>query len=289
MEEKKSGIGFNSEKIASIFDKAKMIKEGAEKPEAKTELVQVKDNPIASKEIKPGYIGLNGIRIREDGTITKDKFMSKLAPQYEKYPEIQLTEAEAIKVKSAMNSMTAGVNAAVPLTCTGHACAFKNTCPYYQINKAPLGRPCLVESQLIEYWTEEYLNEFSVDPSKLTEMHLVSELAELNIYEMRITKYIAENHQTLLQDIVTGVDPAGNIITNLDVSKSFELKDRIKKQRMKVLEALMATRRERVKAVVQVAQTNTTAQKISELKQQMEKISKDIANSKITDGDFVEV
>lgn len=288
MEEKRPGITFNNDKIASIFDRAKAIKESGVVEKPKAELIPVKE-VNAPAEIKPGYIGLSGIRLREDGTLTKDKFMAKLAPQYDKYPEIQLTEQEAIKVRVAMTSMSAGVNSSVPLTCTANACAFKGTCPYFQINKAPLGRPCLVESQLIEYWTEEYLEEFQVDPAKITEMHLVSELAELNIYEMRITKYIAENHQTLLQDVVTGIDPAGNIITNLDVAKSFELKDRIKKQRMKVLEALMATRRERIKAVVQVAATNTTAQKISELKTQLEKISKDISNSKIQDGDFIEV
>lgn len=283
-------IQINNDGIADIFKRAQDIKNSLassinnEEVIASKQMDVIKHKQVA--EIKPGHIGLSGIKIRENGTLTKDAFMAKLAPQYDRYPDLQLSEEELLRVKNTMLSFTAGVNAAVPLTCTANSCAFKNTCPFFQINKAPLGRPCLVESQLIEYWTAEYLNEFNVDPNKLTEMHMVSELAELNIYEMRITKYIAENHQTLLQEVVTGIDTAGNIITNLDISKSFDLKERIKKQRMKVLEALMATRKENIKIAVQVASTNTTANKIADLKQQLEKLSNDIKNTKVIDGEY---
>ena len=282
-------IQINNDGIADIFKKAKDIKNNILAKDQSEKNIQNQISVVKDKlptEIKPGHIGLSGIRIKEDGTLTKDSFIAKLAPQYDRYSEIQLSEEEVKKVKASMASMTAGVNAAVPLTCSGNSCAFKNTCPFYQINKAPIGRPCLVESQLIEYWTAEYLDEFDVNPNKITEMHMVSELAELNIYEMRITKYIAENHQTLLQEVVTGIDSAGNIITNLDISKSFDLKERIKKQRMKVLEALMATRKENIKVAVQVANTNTTANKIADLKQQLEKLSNDIRNTKVIEGDF---
>jgi diphthamide synthase subunit DPH2 len=150
------------------------------------------------------------------------------------------------------------------------------------------GKACLMEAQLIEYWMAQYFEEFDVNPERITEVHLISELAELDIYEMRVTKYLAENHQTLLQEVMTGVDPAGNVISNLEVSRAFDLKERLKKQRMKVLEALMATRKEKIKAIVGVTGGTDTASRISELKEKLEKLNRDVSAVTI-DGESVRV
>lgn len=162
-----------------------------------------------------------------------------------------------------------------------------HNCVYYEIGKPPLGKSCLVEAQLIEYWTAQYFEEFNVDPSRVTEVHLISELAELDIYEMRVTKYLAENHPTLLQEMMTGVDAAGNVISNLDISRAFDLKERLKKQRMKVLEALMATRKEKIKAVSVVSGSTDTATKIAELKDKLDRLHRDVSNVEIIEGESV--
>ena len=123
-------------------------------------------------------------------------------------------------------------------------------CPYYQEDKAPLGLPCLVESNLLYFYTSQYMEEFDVDQSRFTELHLIGELAEFDIYEMRATKLIAEKYPTMISDVVMGFDSDGNAIINEDISKVFELKERLKKSRMKILETLMATRKERAKAII---------------------------------------
>lgn len=134
-----------------------------------------------------------------------------------------------------------------------------HNCPYYQERKAPVGLPCLVETNLVHYYTSLYIEEFDVDPTRVTEMHLVGELAELDIYEIRATKIIAEKHPTMLQDTVMGFDGDGNPIINEDISKVFDLKERLKKSRMKILETLMATRKERAKATIPVLNQETTS------------------------------
>ena len=123
----------------------------------------------------------------------------------------------------------------------------------------------MVEAQLVEYWTKQFVEEFDVDPTNITELHLVSELAEFNIYEKRITQYLSTNHPTLMQDVAAGVDSQGNVIENQEISRAFDLKERIKKSRMKVLESLMATRKERVKATIGTSTGNSTAEKMSDL------------------------
>lgn len=148
---------------------------------------------------------------------------------------------------------------------------------------------CLVEAQLIHHWTEQYMDEFNVDPANITELHMVSELAEFNVYEMRITKYLAENHPTLMQDVVVGIDNTGTVIENQEISKAFDLKDRIKRNRMKVLEALMATRKEKMKIVSEVIGGSTSSQKMAELKSKIMSLSQEVKMMKAEDIEFVEV
>ncbi len=274
--------------VKDIFAKANAIRERAKLdiPKENTRIIEtvpVQDNSPAR------YVGITGIQIREDGTITKASYLKNLEIDTTLYQNMNFTEEEVKALTYSMKRQSSGINSAVPIRCTGDTCPFKVSCPYMAIGKPPLMKPCLVESQLIHYWTEQYIDEFNVDPANITELHMVSELAEFNVYEMRVTKYLAENHPTLLQDIVVGVDANGNVIENQDVSKAFELKDRIKKNRMKVLEALMATRKERLKVVSEVIGGGNTMTKLSELKAKMAELSSQVRTMKVVDADFREI
>lgn len=146
---------------------------------------------------------------------------------------------------------------------------------------------CLVESQLIEYWTEQFIEEFDVSIESFTEMHLVSELAELNIYELRATKNLALNNATLLQTVVAGVDVSGNVLENEGIAKSFELKERIKKTRMKILDALMATRKERAKLAPPEDKEGPTSTKFTELKNKLDEYMRNAKEASIVDAEVV--
>ena len=154
--------------------------------------------------------------------------------------------------------------------------------------------PCLVEVNLLHFYTTQYLNEFDVDPSRITEMHLVGELAELDIYEMRSTKLIAEKYPTMISDVVMGFDSEGTPLINEDISKVFDLKERLKKSRMKILETLMATRKERVKSAIAAAGVGEV-RTISSLYDKLESIKVSMSSMKesrsgdIIDGEAEEV
>ncbi len=274
-----------NDKVKDIFSQAKALRDRI--PESK-KIPIVKEELPKQENLPARYQGLSGIKIREDGTITKTNYLDLLNVDEDKYGHLTFSEAEIKQISNQMKRLTTGINAAVPIRCTGDQCAFKNSCPYFQIGKPPLGQSCLVEAQLIHYWTEQYLEEFNVDPNHITEMHLVSELAEFNIYEMRITKYLAENHQTLLQDVMTGVDPNGNIIQNQEISRAFDLKERIKKNRMKVLEALMATRKEKLKVIATVSEKTSSSSKMADLKSKIFELSKQVEKMKVVDGEVIE-
>lgn len=153
-----------------------------------------------------------------------------------------------------------------------------HNCPYHQIKKAPVGLPCIVEANLIHFYAKQYMEEFDVDPTRLTEIHLVGELAEFNIYEMRATKLIAEKYPTMLQDYFQGFSEDGSAIINEDIAKVFELKEKIKKSRLKILETLMATRKERAKAVISAINSQESAS-LASLKSRLESIAVDIGTA----------
>jgi len=233
-------------------------------------------------------IGLNGIKVEGDGIMSRARYFDMLEFDRDKYSDIVFTETEAKRISMSLRTMSTGINAAVPMICAGEQCAFAKGCPYIEAGKPPIARPCLVEGQLINYWTKQFIEEFEVDVESFTEVQLVSELAEFNIYELRVTKYLADRHPTLMQDVITSVDNTGEVIENQEISRAFDLKERIKRNRMKVLEALMATRKERVKIVTDKNKGQSTSAKLTELREKLEEYLGDVAKQEPVDARVVE-
>lgn len=294
-------FGNNTGDIMAIFDKANKLRQEQEQiktvdTETKMEEVSIEEtnildtdsDSISEESSEVGFVTLTGIEVSPTGEISKTKYFDMISVDSSKYNDITFSPEEAKSISMSLRRMSTGINAAIPMNCTGNQCPFARTCPYVEINKAPLGRPCLVESQLVEYWTKQFIEEFEVDLANITELHLVSELAEFNIYEKRITQYLADRHPTLMQDVISGVDPAGNIIENQEISRAFDLKERIKRNRMKVLESLMATRKERVKLKLETNQGNSTAEKMSDLKRKLQSVQEDIAKMQPIEGKIVD-
>lgn len=154
-----------------------------------------------------------------------------------------------------------------------------HNCPYFLENVAPVGLACLVETQLIEYWLEKYQSEFNIDDGSITDMHMIARLCEYDIYDMRVTRYLAENDQTLLTDFISSFDDDGNPISNKATSAAFEVKERIDRMRSKTLKELMATREAKAKVLSTVANTTNTLN-LASLKQKYDELIKEKATIK---------
>ncbi len=284
-----SKFGYNKE-ILDILSKARPQKNAAsvdnEEPIKKKEVKEVVQEKPKTNQV--ATIGLNGIKISENGQISKTRFFDTLKLNDDEYKDVQFTPEEAQKISASIRFMSTGLTSAIPLTCKGNDCAFASSCPYVKQGHPPTGRPCLVEKQLLEYWISQYVEEFQVDFNSYTELRMVSELAEFDIYEMRITKYIAETDPTLMAEVTTGFTDLGSPITNIDISKAFELKERIKRNRMKILDALVATRKDKAKIISNVISGSNVADKLSEIKQKLEMYSSEVSKVSIVDAEFRE-
>ena len=128
-----------------------------------------------------------------------------------------------------------------------------HNCQLYKMNKAPVGAPCIYEQDYLRSQTERYFEEFNVQPDSPTEMQMVAELAEIDLYERRVTQILSLTHQDFSQEDLMGFDAGGNMIARDDISRYLNIKEKLKNRRSKLLESLMATRKERAKIAVQAS------------------------------------
>jgi len=198
---------------------------------------------------KKEFFSLCGIAIAEGETI-KSKLFSFLKLDPDEYGDIVLSAEDARTVHSRLIGVKwGGAAAKVPLMCGGaEVCPFADECPFVEINKVPVGRKCPIEKELIAYWVSKYMDEFEVDPMNQSEVSLITELAELDIYDYRASLILSQaENADMMQEIVVGVNADGNPIYNEDIHKSFELKERVKRRKQLILESLVGTRKEKYK------------------------------------------
>ena len=196
------------------------------------------------------HFSLCGLAINEAGQITESKMFHFLGLDPEEYGHILLTAEEARKVHYRLQGVKwGGAAAKVPLYCGGEKiCPFAQECPYVEIAKVPVGRKCPIEMELMAFWTARYMKEFEVDPENHSEVGMITELVELDIYDFRASMILARPECAgMTKDVVVGVDREGKPIVTKEIHKAWELKERVKKRKQKILESLVGTRKEKYK------------------------------------------
>lgn len=159
-----------------------------------------------------------------------------------------------------------------------------HNCELERMNKAPVGAPCIYEQVFLREKTEAYFEEFDITADRPTEMHLVAELAELDLYERRATQMLALQDQDMSQEDVMGFDNNGNAIIKEDISKYFNLKERIKRQRLKILESLSATRKERAKIAATMLNQSSESAETESIKDKLDLLLK----TRASEGGYID-
>ena len=181
-------------------------------------------------------------------TPNRDKFYDNLTVDKDRYDKFEVTPEQREEVLKTYRRYSTGLSATVPLYCSGINCPFADTCPYEQQGIAPEGEPCKVEYDMGIFYTRQFMEEFDVDPNNYTEVILISELVELLIYETRTNKILAKAENAEFTKLVPVLTAAGDKVEEERIHNAWLIKERIKTRRMKILEALTATRKEKLKA-----------------------------------------
>jgi len=246
-----------------------------------SELVKIQQENVRTFYSRHGrakktHFSLCGLAINEEGKVTKSKMFDFLGLDPEEYGHILVTAEEARKVHYRLQGVKwGGAAAKVPLYCAGEKiCPFSEECPFVEIAKVPVGRKCPIEVELMAFWTARYMKEFEVEPENHSEVGMITELVELDIYDLRASMILARPEcAELTKDVVVGVDGEGKPIVNKEVHKAWELKERVKRRKQKILESLVGTRKERYKrdaALKRRSEKDPSTQAI-ELRRKLEK------------------
>lgn len=129
-----------------------------------------------------------------------------------------------------------------------HNCPFADRCPLQQMDKAPVGKQCLLEKRLLTEFIVRYFEEFDVDPNNWTEVGYINELAEIMIMEMRLNMSLARKENSeLIIDQVASIGQDGTPIIQKQLSPYMEQKDRLASRRSRIIKLMVGDRQEKYK------------------------------------------
>ncbi len=251
---------------------SKVITKSSLTPEEKKHL------PVLKQSDNPKEIQLSGIAITESGKLTKHKYFEFLNMEIDDYSDLSFTQEEAIKIRGHLAKMSTGHTSMVPMICSPK-CPFRNRCVFFQMNKAPFGRSCLIEKNLITEWTTSYINQYDIDPNNFTEISMVNELAEIEVYLWRLSQSLAKpENAELIEEINIGFTPDGVPLTNRQISTLLEAKEKLYSRRARIVKLMVGDRQEKYKkeAALKTREESDPSNSMSELRSRLERLSRDV-------------
>ena len=190
---------------------------------------------------------------------------------------------EAIQIAVGMSHTKHGLYASIPMLCKAEECPYADVCPLVEMAKAPKGERCPLEIAMILKKYEEYSEEFNIDESNVVDMGLVKDLIDYDIQLFRAENKIAVQGD-FVEDVVVTVTEGGEVITNPQLSKATEYKDKVMTKRFKILELMNSTRKDKAgdKLTISLDPSSYASQLMSQVADQRKP-------GQIIDADYDEV
>lgn len=182
-----------------------------------------------------------------------------------------------------------GMYSAIPMMCKGDQCPYAEVCPILDGGGNPKGQRCPLEIGIVLKKFEEYTDYFNVEDSDVVDMGLIKDLVDYDVQLFRAENRIAMEGD-FLEDVVVTVTESGQEITNKQVSKAAEYKERIMNKKHKVLELMNSTRKDKAgdKLTVTLDPSSYASQLMSQIAAEMKPgqiIDAEFDNFEDVDGD----
>lgn len=243
--------------------------------------------------VKKELVTLGGLALTTEGKLTKSNYFEFLGYDLDRYDDIVMTSKQAASLSNYLRHLSTGASAMTPLMCGGALCPFATRCPLVQMKhaedpeerghpqhgKAPVGKQCILEVQLIKEWIVRYFEEFDIDPNNFTEVGYISELADLMVLEMRANMNLAKvENANLIVDQTVGVDREGDPIIQKVISPFLEMKERIASRRSKIIKLMVGDRQEKYKkeAALKIKLDSDTSSIQADMRQRLENLKRDL-------------
>ena len=142
-----------------------------------------------------------------------------------------------------VNSMKHGILANVPMICRGNRCPYIKTC-YLTEEERPEGKRCPIEVAEVISEFEKYVESLNVEPDNFVDISLVKELVDIEIQIRRAERKIAESGD-FEEQVVAAVSQNGDVYYKPELKKAVEYKERLRKERHRILQLLNSTRKDK--------------------------------------------
>lgn len=176
-----------------------------------------------------------------------------------------------------LKSLATGFYSVVPLICPGiRKCPHGHVCPFAG-HEPPLGKQCPVEQNVIMERMHGFMKEYEVDGNRPTDFMLLNRLVELELTDFRCSSMLSSpEYQGILTEMVTGATAQGDLITNNVINPILEMKEKISREKMKLLGILVGTPQEKYKkqAALKEVKTEEYSNKIANMNKQLMDIEK---------------
>ena len=203
----------------------------------------------AVTKIKSDTVDINDympVPIREEvakADWLKNIFVDILDIDYDRREDI--SEEKLSILKRNLSRLVSGMHASVPILCGGEEmCPLADDCPILLAGlDPPVGNRCDIERVMLAVSIANYSDAYSItgDSSHIDKMY-IQRLAQLDIYERRAQIRLTDpQYGSLIEDNVVGVDSNDEPIVSKEISKAWDLIERINNAKDRIHKILVGT------------------------------------------------
>jgi len=247
----------------------------------------------AENREKKEMVTLGGTAVTEAGKLTRSNFFRFIGHDLDEYESMALTSTQARRIHTHLQKLSTGSYAMTPMYCSGAQCPFADRCPLVALRsdsstdstissvhgKAPIGKQCLIEVQLLKEFVMRYFVEYDVDPNNFTEVAYINELAEIEILLMRLNMNLAKRENAeLIIDQVMNMTPDGTPIMQRQLSPFMEQKERLANRRSKIIKLMVGDRQEKYKmeAALKIKLDQDPSQRMADMRTKLENLEREL-------------
>lgn len=154
---------------------------------------------------------------------------------------------ENVKKARAVANMKHGMYSGVPIICRGQKCPFYETC-WIPDADLEVGGRCPIEVGAILERFDAYEREFNVAGTDTTDHSIIKDIIDIEIMMLRADNSLAISGD-FIQEVVAGIDENGKAVTRPEVHKAMDVKSKLRSERVKLLNQLNATRKDKKQEV----------------------------------------
>lgn len=151
---------------------------------------------------------------------------------------------QAKQAAMTMLSTKNGMYARIPIICKADTCPYSESCALLPYDLAPQGEFCPIEVTQIEQRCVAYYNNYEMDDSSYTDRCIVSEIVNADIMLERVKALMAKETVPVI-DVIAGVSEQGETYTRPEVSRFFDIWERLVKRRTELYNMMNATRKDK--------------------------------------------